>query len=155
MDHCSRHGRHSARLVNLLQEIEILPRLPAIHPAGGNIGRNPAGHGASHRVKRVGRACQFQTQHVAPQEQLIPVYGSLACRVQGRTVTIGDTGSAAGGVRKVSGDGSQIVGLHQGVGVQADKERIVGGVVQVRECQVEPDLASQADPLFGGKFPSR
>lgn len=48
------------------------------------------------------------------------------------------------------GDGMEIVGLHQRVGIKADQERIAIMVIEKRKSQIETDLARQADSLFGG-----
>lgn len=84
----SRQRHDTGRFVDLLQKIEVFSGKTAVHPAGCNIGRCPAGHGASYGVEGIGGSGQLQPQHIAAQEEFVAVNGALSRRVGGRPMSI-------------------------------------------------------------------
>ena len=62
------HFSNAARLGQMLEEVEVFTGFPMIHSSHAGVSFRPAGHGASHRVKGIGGAGPFETEHIGSQK---------------------------------------------------------------------------------------
>ncbi len=116
-------NRHDARsLGQLLEKIEILPGTAAVHSPRLDVSVGPASQSAADGVKGIGRAGQLQAQDVMAQIEFValdgPLFGGIPPRLMGER----QYRAARLGAVEMAKKGREIVGTHQGIGIETDQK---------------------------------